>query len=100
MSLPGNLGGTRIFLAFAGAPLLGGFAWGVLNPPAGFDSFLGRMIHGALAAPMSLFMIFIRPDRVPSWPLVGVALLFLLWVGMRLPILESEETKPSRDADS
>ena len=92
MSLPGNLGATRVFLALAGAPMLGGFAWGVLNPPAGFENFAGRLIHGALAAPMSLFMIFVRPDRVPSWPLIAVALLLLLWVGMRWPVAERETT--------
>jgi uncharacterized membrane protein YccC len=81
----GNLSIKRSLLAIVGSPLLGGFAWGVLNPSSGWETLVGRLIHGILAAPMSLFMVFTRPDKVPSWPLVAVALLILLLAAMRWP---------------
>jgi hypothetical protein len=85
MALPGNLSLKRIVIVLVGSPLLGGFVWGALNPPATWDHLVGRFIHGVLAAPMSLFVMFARPDKLQSWLFIAVAFVFLLFLAIRMP---------------
>ncbi len=85
MALPGNLSFKRILIVIVGSPLLGGFAWGTLNPPAGWDSLAGRLLNGALAAPMSFFVMFARPDKLQSWLFIALAFVVLLFLAIRWP---------------
>lgn len=85
MAMPRNLDIKRMILVVLGSPLLGGFFWGVFNPPGGWDNVGGRIVHGLLAAPMSLFVMFVRPDKVQSWPFIAAAFLLLLFVAIRWP---------------
>jgi hypothetical protein len=74
-----------MLLVALGSPLLGGFAWGVLNPPAGWENLGGRLIHGVLAAPVSLFVMFLRPDKLQSWLAIALATALLLFLAIRWP---------------
>ena len=85
MTLPGNLSFKRILIVIVGSPLLGGFAWGTLHPPSGWDSVAGRVINGLLAAPMSLFVMFARPDKLQSWLFIALAFVMLLLLAIRWP---------------
>lgn len=85
MALPGNLSLKRILIVVVGSPLLGGFVWGALNPPSGWDNLAGRFIYGVLAAPMSFFVMFARPDKLQSWAFIAVAFVFLLLLAIRMP---------------
>lgn len=85
MAMAGNLSLKRILIVVVASPLLGGFVWGVLNPPSGWDNLGGRFIHGALAAPMSFFVMFARPDKLQSWLFVALAFVILLFLAIRLP---------------
>ena len=91
MSPSGNLSPMRFLVALLGAPFLGGFIWGVLNPSSGMDSFAGRLINGVLAAPMTVFTMLMRPDKVPSWLCVFAAFLLLLWLAIRVPRSEARD---------
>lgn len=85
MAVPGNLTLKRmVFVVLAAAPV-GGFAWGVLNPPSGWDNIAGRLIHGVLAVPVTVFTMFARPDKVPSWTYIAIAFLLLCLVAVRWP---------------
>ncbi|HWT17057.1 MAG TPA: hypothetical protein VN581_14870 [Patescibacteria group bacterium] len=87
MALLDNLSLKRILMVVVGSPLLGGFVWGALNPPSGWDNLAGRFLHGALAAPMSLFIMFARPDKLQSWLFIAFAFVLLLFLAIRLPRL-------------
>jgi hypothetical protein len=93
-STRGNFGLKRLLIVVVGSPLLGGFAWGVMNPPAGWDNVAGRLIHGALAAPMSLFVLFSRPDKLQSWLYIAVAFVLLLVLAIRWPRTDYKAKNP------
>lgn len=83
MANAGNLTVKRFAYAVAGSPLLGGFAWGVLNPSSGMEGLIARFVDGVLAAPMFVFVMFARPSRLPSWLFVAAAFLLLLFIAIR-----------------
>lgn len=80
-----NLSIKRLVFVFIGSPLLGSFVWAVFNPPAGWENVLFRFIHGVLVAPVSLFVMVMRPDKIQSWAYIGVTFLLLSWIAIRLP---------------
>lgn len=85
MAVGGNLSVKRFIFALAASPLVGGFAWGVMNLPNGWSGLAARLINGVLAAPMFVFVLFARPSRVPSFLYILAAFLVLLWIALRLP---------------
>ena len=85
MAIAGNLSFKRMLFVVLASPAVGGFAWGALNPPSGWDNLAGRLIHGVLAVPMTFFTMFARPDKVPSWACIAIAFLLLCLVAIRWP---------------
>ena len=86
MAFPGNLNPKRILVVVVGSPLLGGFAWGAMNPPSGWDNFGGRLIHGLLAAPGMFLLLFARPDKLQwAWLFIAPAFVLLLSLAIRWP---------------
>jgi hypothetical protein len=85
MALTGNLSPRRMLFVVLASPAVGGFAWGILHPPNGWENFTGRLLNGVLAVPMTFLTMLARPDKVPSWAYIAAAFLVLCLVAIRWP---------------